>query len=68
MLDHSNLFTLLQKKKIFNLLKKLAPIEDIFKVDGGDCVYVSSLLHAASNAPTFGVRVELQDIIIPSDH
>ena len=37
---------------------------DILKVDGGDGVVVSSLQHAASQAPVLGVRAELQDLII----
>ena len=43
---------------------QLAPIEDIFKVDGGDGMTVSSPNHAASQAPLLRVRVELQDLVI----
>ena len=43
---------------------QLAPIEDIFKVDGGDGMTVSSPNHAASQAPLFRVRMELEDLVI----
>ena len=36
---------------------------NIFKVDGGDSVAVSSPGHAASQAPLLGVRAELQDLV-----
>ena len=36
---------------------------NIIKVDGGDSMLVSSLQHAASQAPVLGVRAELQDLV-----
>ena len=46
------------------IYKLKAIILDIFKVDGGDSVVVSSLQHAASQAPVLGVREELQDLVM----
>ena len=48
------------------IYKLKAIILDIFKVDGGDSVFSSNLLHAASQAPVLGVRAELQDLVIPA--
>ena len=46
------------------IYKLKAIILDIFKVDGGDSVVNSTLDHVASQAPVFGVRAELQDLVI----
>ena len=43
---------------------QLAPFEDIFKVNGGDGMTVSSPNHAAGQAPLLRVRLELQDLVI----
>ena len=42
----------------------IAIILDIFKVDGGDSVFISSLQHVASQAPLLSVRAKLQDLVI----
>ena len=42
----------------------VAPITDIFKVDGGDRVFAPCLPHVASQAPVLGVGAELQDLVI----
>ena len=42
----------------------VAPIMDIFKVDGGDSMFTPRFPHVASQAPVLGVGAELQDLVI----